>query len=89
MAITTINSASSLYEGSSAADDIQIESGAASYTTVKAAGGNDTVGSWQAVPTTVQDHGTFVDLNAGADEITLDGNGVVETLTQPLWWRRW
>ena len=74
MAITTINSASSLYEGSSAADDIQIESGAASFTTVNAAGGNDTVAfvagsSNNGASTTA----LSVDLNAGADEINLEG----------------
>ena len=75
MAITTINSASSLYEGSSAAEVVQIESGAASFTTVNAAGGNDSITFLSAGNAATQTS-LNIDANAGADEITISGQSL-------------
>lgn len=75
MAITTINSASSLYEGSSSAETIRIESGAATNTTVNAAGGNDSI-SFVSAANGASQTALYVDANAGADEITVSGGNL-------------
>ena len=76
MAITTLNSASSLFEGTDSAEIVRIDSGGATNSTVKAAGGNDSIFllSAQANATAL-----YVDANAGADEITLSGDTVDES----------
>ena len=77
MAITTLNSASSLFEGSDSAEIINVNSGAGSRSTVNAAGGNDTI---QLLGPTNNATALYVDANANADFISFTGTYVDTTL---------
>jgi hypothetical protein len=73
MAITTLNSAGSLYAGTSAAEQVAIESGAATNSTVNAAAGNDTIQFLVSGGPASNATALSVDANGGADVIQISG----------------
>ena len=77
MAITRLNSASSLFEGSASAEVVQILTGGATRSTVKAAAGNDTITLLSSRAETA----LYVDANAGADFLAFSGNTTLASTT--------
>ena len=78
MAFTTIDSAGSLFEGGSSAEEIRIESGVITRTTINAGAGTDTIVFLSGTNAAGQ---TALDVNAagGADYIELSGSNLFDS----------